>query len=71
MTARPLASIVHQSHIPNPYILTDLRVCNRADELRYAAEKYGRVRDVYIPKDYYTGYAPTSLSCKASCLHLK
>lgn len=28
----------------------------RAEELRYTAEKYGRVRDVYVPKDYYTGY---------------
>ncbi|KAK9811853.1 hypothetical protein WJX72_011201 [[Myrmecia] bisecta] len=27
----------------------------RADDLRYAAEKYGRVRDVYIPRDYYSG----------------
>lgn len=29
-------------------------VC-RVEDLRYAAEKYGRVRDVYIPRDYYTG----------------
>eukprot|EP00884_Botryococcus_braunii_P020718 jgi/Botrbrau1/732/Bobra.160_2s0055.1 len=27
----------------------------RIEDLRYAAEKYGRVRDVYIPRDYYTG----------------
>jgi hypothetical protein len=26
----------------------------RAEDIRYAAEKYGRVRDVYLPKDYYT-----------------
>ncbi|EIE21181.1 RNA-binding domain-containing protein [Coccomyxa subellipsoidea C-169] len=25
------------------------------DDLRYVAEKYGRLRDVYIPKDYYSG----------------
>lgn len=27
----------------------------RAEDLRYACEKYGRVRDVYLPRDYYTG----------------
>ncbi len=27
------------------------------DDLRYVAEKYGRLRDVYIPKDYYSGWA--------------
>jgi hypothetical protein len=30
-------------------------VTPRLEDLRYAAEKYGRVRDVYIPRDYYTG----------------
>ncbi|XVF75332.1 hypothetical protein PTKIN_Ptkin13bG0179500 [Pterospermum kingtungense] len=27
----------------------------RPEELRYAFERFGPVRDVYIPKDYYTG----------------
>ncbi|KAK9844347.1 hypothetical protein WJX74_001112 [Apatococcus lobatus] len=27
----------------------------RSEDLRYTAEKYGDVRDVYIPRDYYTG----------------
>eukprot|EP00210_Caulerpa_lentillifera_P000009 g8.t2 len=27
----------------------------RESELRYYAEKYGPVRDVYLPRDYYTG----------------
>jgi hypothetical protein len=26
-----------------------------ADELRYQASKYGIVKDVYLPKDHYTG----------------
>lgn len=25
------------------------------DDIRYAAEKYGRVKDVYMPKDFYSG----------------
>ncbi len=28
----------------------------RSEDLRYTAEKYGPVRDVYIPRDYYTGW---------------
>lgn len=26
----------------------------RPEDLRYACEKYGRVRDIYLPRDYYT-----------------
>jgi len=29
-------------------------VCYRAGDLRRLFEKYGEVRDVYIPRDYYT-----------------
>lgn len=29
----------------------------RPEELRVPFERYGAVRDVYLPKDYYTGYA--------------
>ena len=29
----------------------------RPEELRIPFERYGVVRDVYLPKDYYTGYA--------------
>ena len=25
------------------------------DELRYQASKYGTVKDVYLPKDHFTG----------------
>ena len=32
-------------------------VC-RADDLRYMADKYGPVKDVYVPKDHYTGKPP-------------
>lgn len=32
----------------------------RIEDLRYTAEKYGRLRDVYIPKDYYTGCVSAS-----------
>lgn len=34
----------------------NLLVClGRSEDLRYYAEKYGGVKDVYLPKDYYTG----------------
>lgn len=29
----------------------------RTEELRVAFERYGPVKDVYLPKNYYTGYA--------------
>lgn len=29
---------------------------NRPEDLRSEFEKFGEVRDVYIPKDYYTRY---------------
>eukprot|EP00195_Chlamydomonas_chlamydogama_P017281 CAMPEP_0202901572 /NCGR_PEP_ID=MMETSP1392-20130828/14333_1 /ASSEMBLY_ACC=CAM_ASM_000868 /TAXON_ID=225041 /ORGANISM="Chlamydomonas chlamydogama, Strain SAG 11-48b" /LENGTH=109 /DNA_ID=CAMNT_0049588155 /DNA_START=151 /DNA_END=476 /DNA_ORIENTATION=- len=32
-----------------------------ADDVRYHTEKYGPLRDVYIPRDYYTG-APRGIA---------
>jgi len=29
---------------------------SRTEDLRYVFEKFGEVRDVYIPKDHKTGY---------------
>ena len=40
------------------------------DELRYAAEKYGRVKDVYIPKVCPTVLAVQLASFGAECVHL-
>lgn len=28
----------------------------RADEVREKFERFGEIRDVYLPRDYYTGY---------------
>lgn len=28
---------------------------HRADDLRTKFERYGEVRDIYLPKDYYSG----------------
>lgn len=30
-----------------------MRTCS-VDDLRYYAERYGALRDIYIPRDYYT-----------------
>lgn len=38
----------HQHYMPLSTV-----VCS-VEDLRHAAEKYGRVRDVYIPRDFYT-----------------
>lgn len=31
-------------------------LCCRADEVREKFERFGEIRDVYLPRDYYTGY---------------
>ena len=47
------------------------RVC-RADDLRYMADKYGPVKDVYVPKDHYTGkpFAPLNGHPTSCCSEL-
>lgn len=52
-----------------------LIVCNtclscRSEDLRYEAEKYGPCRDVYCPRDYYTGYGWQD-TCLCSCILLQ
>jgi hypothetical protein len=34
-------------------------VSPRPEDLRVPFEQFGRVRDVYLPRDYYTGYVNT------------
>eukprot|EP00803_Ostreobium_quekettii_P003201 evm.model.scf_258.8 EVM.evm.TU.scf_258.8 scf_258:102542-103914(+) len=36
-------------------LIRNLHKDTRDSDLRYFAEKYGPVRDVYLPRDYYTG----------------
>lgn len=36
-------------------LIRNLPLDCRADDVRYKFEKYGEIRDVYLPKDYYTG----------------
>lgn len=36
-------------------MVRNLSKTTRPEDLRYACEKYGPVRDVYLPRDYYTG----------------
>lgn len=36
--------------------------CYRSEDLRVPFERFGLVRDVYLPKDYYTGYAFSFIS---------
>ena len=38
----------------DPHQVHMLCLC-RPNDLRYYAEKYGPVKDVYLPKDYYSG----------------
>ncbi|CAD7704149.1 unnamed protein product [Ostreobium quekettii] len=38
-------------------LIRNLHKETREADLRYFAEKYGPVRDVYLPRDYYTGDA--------------
>eukprot|EP00955_Chlamydomonas_euryale_P061419 358027-Chlamydomonas_euryale.AAC.2 len=33
------------------------------DELRYVAEKYGPIKDIYMPKDYYTSECAPCTGC--------
>lgn len=40
----------------------------RADEVREKFERFGEIRDVYLPRDYYTGY-DIYLSSVQSVLH--
>ncbi len=46
------------------------RFCFRADEVREKFERFGEIRDVYLPRDYYTGYdtfaSPTIYLAQAS-----
>ncbi len=46
------------------------RCCFRADEVREKFERFGEIRDVYLPRDYYTGYdtftSPTIYLAQAS-----
>jgi FUS-interacting serine-arginine-rich protein 1 len=35
-------------------LIRNLSRSARPEDVRYAAEKYGPVRDVYLPLDYYT-----------------
>lgn len=35
-------------------LIRNLAKSARAEDVRYAASKYGEVRDVYLPMDYYT-----------------
>lgn len=38
----------------------------RSEDLRYEAERYGPCRDVYCPRDYYTGSVLFCLCCNLS-----
>ncbi|KIZ07828.1 hypothetical protein MNEG_0118 [Monoraphidium neglectum] len=35
-------------------MVRNLSRTTRPEDLRYACEKYGRVRDIYLPRDFYT-----------------
>ena len=37
------------------------RCCSRADEVREKFERFGEIRDVYLPRDFYTGYDTSSV----------
>lgn len=42
----------------------------RAEELRVPFERFGPVRDVYIPKDYYSGWASFMITMNNNALTL-
>ena len=37
-------------------IINDVSVICRPEDLRIPFERFGPVKDVYLPKNYYTGY---------------
>lgn len=43
----------------------------RPEELRIPFERFGHVRDVYIPKDYYTGLVFLLQKFLVALLHLE
>lgn len=67
LTAAQQRLAPHPSFALDPFCLRGLRIftdtwclllCamhSRPNDLRYYAEKYGSVKDVYLPKDYHTG----------------
>lgn len=52
-----LFSIKHKQNKELLYILISIYlVLHRPEDLRIPFERYGPVKDVYLPKNYYTGY---------------
>lgn len=49
-----------------PYILSTTDMfnffSNRPEDVRGPFEQFGRIKDVYLPKDYYTGYVRLCVS---------
>lgn len=43
----------------------------RPEDLRLAFERFGPVKDVYLPKDYYSGYVCSSKSARVSLMPVR
>ncbi|XP_022722636.1 serine/arginine-rich SC35-like splicing factor SCL28 [Durio zibethinus] len=44
-----------RSHLPSGLLIRNLPLDARPEDLRVPFERYGPVKDVYLPKNYYTG----------------
>lgn len=53
---RYLVSILMMETPAITLLANDLSGCCRPEDLRLAFERFGPVKDVYLPKDYYSGY---------------
>jgi len=42
---------------PTSLLVRNISRASRPDDLRIPFERYGPVKDVYLPKDYHSGYA--------------
>ncbi|GLI60639.1 hypothetical protein VaNZ11_002836 [Volvox africanus] len=52
---RPSGGMRRDRDLRTSLLFRNLSKTTTADDLRHTAERYGPIRDIYLPKDFYTG----------------